>query len=92
MRDRGNQYVLGIFVGVFAYCLVVLPLVRGGTEGGYVPALAVAVGVFLALVGVGCLIYFIHHVASAIQASSIVALIAAETHRSIEHLFPEENR
>jgi uncharacterized membrane protein len=90
MRDRGNQYVLGMFVGVFSYCLVVLPHVRGGDEGGYVPALAVAFGVFLALVGVGCLIYFIHHVASAIQASSIVAVIAAETHRSIEQLFPEE--
>jgi uncharacterized membrane protein len=89
MRDRGNQTVLGVFVGIFAYCLVVLPMVRGGEEHGNVPALAVAVGVVLAMVGVGCLIYFIHHVATAIQASSIVAIIAAETHDAIEHLFPE---
>lgn len=90
MRDRGNQVVLGIFVGVFAYCLVVLPLVRGGEEDGFVPAIAVAFGVVLALVGVGCLIYFIHHVANAIQASSIVAVIAAETHHAIGELFPKD--
>ena len=88
MRDRGNQTVLGVFVGIFAYCLVVLPMVRGGEEDGYVPALAVAVGVILALVGVGCLIYFIHHVATAIQPSSIVAAIAAETHNAIDEMFP----
>jgi len=89
MRDRGNQYVLGVFVGIFAYCLVVLPLVRGGEEEGYVPALAVAFGVALALGGVGCLIFFIHHVANAIQASSIIAEIAEETHRAIDKLFPD---
>lgn len=90
MRDRGNQTVLGVFVGIFAYCLVVLPMVRGGEEHGNVPALAVAFGVVLAMVGVGCLIYFIHHVATAIQASSIVAVIAGETHSAIQHLFPEQ--
>lgn len=89
MRDRGNQSVLGVFVGIFAYCLVVLPMVRGGEEHGYVPALAVAFGVMLALVGVGCLIYFIHHVATSIQASSIVSAIADETHRAIGELFPD---
>lgn len=64
-------------------------MVRGGEEHAYVPALAVMVGVALALVGVGCLIYFIHHVATAIQASAIVAVIAGETHRAINKLFPE---
>ncbi len=88
MRDRGNQSVLGVFVGIFAYCLVVLPGIRGGEENGHVPAIAVAVGVALALVGVVYLIYFIHHVATSIQASSIVTTIAAETHHAISELFP----
>jgi len=38
MRDRLNQVVLGVFVGIFAYCLVVLRAIRGGDEGGFVPA------------------------------------------------------
>ena len=30
MADRPTQAVLGVFVGVFAYCLVVLRTIRGG--------------------------------------------------------------
>ncbi|HWL16564.1 MAG TPA: DUF2254 domain-containing protein [Opitutus sp.] len=89
MRDQGNQTVLGVFVGVFAYCLVVLPSIRGGDHASHVPALAVLVGVVLALCGVTCLIYFIHHVATAIQASAILTAVATETHAAISLLFPE---
>jgi uncharacterized membrane protein len=44
MRDRINQVVLGVFVGIFAYCLVVLRTIRGGDEGAFVPSLAVLAG------------------------------------------------
>lgn len=90
MRDRANQVVLGIFVGVFAFCLTLLPRIRGGDAHAFVPALAVACGVVYALVGVGCLIFFIHHVATSIQVSCIVADIAAETRRAADHVFPAE--
>jgi uncharacterized membrane protein len=90
MRDRANQAVLGTFVGIFTYCLVVLRTIRGGDEGSFIPSLAVAFGFVLALVGVGVLILFIHHVASSIQASQVISSIADETTRSIERLFPEE--
>ena len=30
MRDTINQVVLGVFLGIFAYCLVVLRTIRGG--------------------------------------------------------------
>ena len=49
--DRANQTVLGVFVGIFAYCLVVLRTTRGGDEGAFVPALSVLVAVALALSG-----------------------------------------
>jgi len=90
MRDRSNQLVLGVFVGVFAYCLVVLRTVRGGDEGAFVPSLAVLAAVVLALIGIGHLIYFIHHVASSIQASNVVAAAADETIAAIDRLFPVE--
>ncbi|MEO7598852.1 MAG: DUF2254 family protein, partial [Opitutus sp.] len=89
MRDRSNQWVLGVFVGAFAYCLTVLPRVRGGDEHAFVPALAVAGGVIYALVGVGCLIFFIHHVATSIQASCIVSDIAAECRTAVHAVFPD---
>jgi uncharacterized membrane protein len=90
MRDRANQVVLGLFVGVFAYCLVVLRTVRGGDEGRFVPSLAVFFSFALALVGVGALIFFIHHIATAIQASSIIAAVAEETLAAVDRLFPQE--
>jgi uncharacterized membrane protein len=89
MRDRANQWVLGIFVGAFAYCLTVLPQVRGGEEDGFIPALAVAFGVLYALAGVGCVIFFIHHTATSIQVSCIVSDIAAETRAVANQLFPD---
>lgn len=88
MRDRMNQVVLGVFLGVFAYCLVVLRTIRGGDEGAFVPSLAVLGGLVLAFVGTGFLIYFIHHIAMSIQASSIIASAAKETIAAVDHLFP----
>lgn len=90
MRDRVNQVVLGLFVGVFAYCLVVLRTIRGGDERAFVPSLAVLTGLSLAFVGIACLIYFIHHISMSIQASSIIAAVAQETNAAVDHLFPEE--
>jgi uncharacterized membrane protein len=89
MRDRMNQVVLGVFVGIFAYCLVVLRTIRGGDEGAFVPSLAVLGGLILAFVGIGYLIFFIHHISMSIQASSIIASAAAETVAAIDHLFPK---
>lgn len=89
MRDRVNQTVLGVFVGIFAYCLVVLRTIRGGDEGAFVPSLAVLGGLSLAFVGIGFLIYFIHHIALSIQAASIIAAVSAETIAAVEHLFPD---
>lgn len=90
MRDGTNQAVLGVFVGIFAYCLVVLRTIRGGDEGAFVPSLAVLGGLALAFIGIGFLIYFIHHISLSIQASSIIAAAAAETVAAVDHLFPDE--
>ena len=90
MRDRMNQVVLGVFVGIFAYCLVVLRTIRGGDEGAFVPSLAVLGGLVLAFVGIGYLIFFIHHISMSIQASSIIAAAAEATIAAVDHLFPKE--
>ena len=89
MSDRVTQVVLGIFSGIFTYCLIVLRTIRDANEGGFVPSLAVFFGVVLAIGGIGVLIFFIHHIASAIQASSIIASVADETMVTVDRLFPE---
>ena len=88
IRSRVTQFVLGTFAGIFAYCLIVLRSIRGNEAGAFVPALAVFLGFVLALGGVSALIFFIHHIASSIQASSIIATVANETMSAIDRLFP----
>ena len=90
MSDHATQVVLGIFAGIFTYSLIVLRTIRGGDEGGFVPSLSVAFSVVLAIGGIGTLIFFIHHIASSIQASSIIASVAKETLAAVDRLFPEE--
>ena len=88
MRDRVTQVVLGIFAGIFTYSLIVLRTIRGDAEGGFVPGLAVLFSVALAIGSIGALIFFIHHIASSIQASSIIATVANETMVAVDRLFP----
>ena len=90
MRSRVTQVVLGIFAGIFSYSLIVLRTIRGGDEGTFVPSLAVFFGFALALGGVGALMFFIHYIASSIQASNIIATVANETIHTIELIFPEK--
>ncbi len=89
MRDQINQVVLGVFVGIFTYCIVVLRTIRGGDDDSvFVPSIAVVTGVLLALVGIGFLIYFIHHIAVSIQASTIIGEVYDETIEVVDELFP----
>jgi len=68
----------------------VLRTIRDGDEEAFVPSLAVLGGLVLAFVGIGFLIYFIHHIAMSIQASSIIAAAAEETIAAMNRLFPTE--
>ncbi len=89
LRSRITQAVLGIFAGNFTYCLVVLRTIRDGNEM-FVPSVAVLIGVVLALAGVGILILFIHHIATSIQASSIICSVADETIEAIDRVYPDK--
>ncbi len=67
-----------------------LRTIRSNEEGGFVPSLAVSFGVMLAIGGIGVLIFFIHHIASSIQASNIIASVADETIGAVDRLFPRK--
>jgi len=89
MRDRGNQITLGTFIATFVYAMLVLRTVRGVHDAEFVPPMAMSVGILLVFLSVGVLIFFIHHVASSIQADSVVRSIAVETEDTIDRLFPD---
>jgi uncharacterized membrane protein len=88
LRDRQTQLSLGIFIATFVYAVLVLRTVNGLDEGLFVPAIATTVGVVLLLVSVGVFVAYIHHVATAIQVSSILHSIGAETRRLLERELP----
>jgi uncharacterized membrane protein len=90
VRDLGNQVVLGTFIATFVYCLLVLRTVRGTDGAEFVPYISVTLGVAFALADLGVLIYFIHHVATSIQAGQLIAAVAGELEQAIDEMFPEE--
>lgn len=86
-RNAGNQYALGAFVATFAYTLVVLRSVRAAEEGAaFVPQIAVTVGLMLAFVCIGVLVWFLHHVAASINVAEVVALVAGDLTAMVEAL------
>ncbi len=88
MKSRATQTTLGVFAGIFTYCLIVLRSIRGG-DTGFIPSGAVLFAFVLALAGVVVLIFFIHHIASSIQAVSIIASVAQETDAAVVRVFPQ---
>ncbi len=87
VRDRGTQWTLGIFLGTFAYCLAALPAARS-IPHPFAPVLTVLGAMLLALISVGWLLFFIHHISHAISVNHIVDRIARETEEVIDALMP----
>ena len=80
IRDRGSQLTLGTFVATFFYAM--LTLISIGSS--FVPHLSVTVALALTAIDLGVLIYFIHHIATAIQLPAVIASIAHELGRAID--------
>lgn len=85
VRDRGNQATLGVFIGTFLYCLVVLRTIRSAAEASadtagavreaFVPHIAMFGALALAVASIGVLIYFVHHVTDSIHINNAIARI-----------------
>ncbi|MDX1660835.1 MAG: DUF2254 domain-containing protein [Gemmatimonadota bacterium] len=89
MRDRINQIVLASFIATFLFSVLILREIRAGEEA-YVPAFSVTLAVVGVLISFGLFIFFIHHVATAIQASSIIQSAANDTRRQIAATFERD--
>jgi uncharacterized membrane protein len=87
VRDRTTQWTLGLFLGTFSYCMAALPAARA-LPVPFSPVAAVSGAMLLALLCVGWLVFFIHHISHAISVNYIVDRIAGETERVIDELMP----
>lgn len=85
-RDAGNQLALGVFLGTFVYALVVLRTVRSVDETPFVPHLGVTGALLLALLCVGTLIWFVHHVATGINVETVIDLVHGDLRDAVARL------
>lgn len=90
MQDIGNQIVLGTFIGTFIYCLLILRTIRGEDYSPFVPQMSVTVGVGLAVLSTGVLVYFIHHASTSIQVAQVMSNVADDLDRAIDRIYPEQ--
>ena len=86
--DVGVQVVLGTFISTFLYALLVLRVIRASVDGEptFVPVISVTTAVVMALLSVGVLVYFVQHIASIIQSSTIVERAQKDTLKSLSRL------
>ena len=89
VRDRGTQWTLGIFLGTFCYCMAALPAARS-LPHPFAPVATVTGAMTLAVLCVGWLLFFIHHISQAISVNHIVDRIARETEEVIDELMPHD--
>lgn len=85
--DRGIQLALGVFVGTALYCLMVLWMV-GQIDETAVPRLATLGAVVLAVVSLGVLIFFVHHISILVQAPHVVTSVSRELEAVIREYCP----
>ena len=89
IRDRVTQVVLGTFFAAFLYCLFVLRTIRRTDGSEFVPHISVTIGVLFAVAGLAVLIFFVHHMATSIQADTLIARVSDELTSTINRLYPE---
>ena len=74
-RDPFNKRVMGVVIGTFTYCLVVLRAVRSPLEDGgsaVIPSVSIAVAVLLGITTLLAIVGFINHAAHSMDISKIL--------------------
>ncbi len=90
-RDRVTQWTLGIFLGTFLYCMAALPAAHT-LPNPFAPVVTVMGAIVLAIMCVGLLLFFIHHITQAISVNHIVDRIASETEVVVDEVMPLPRR
>lgn len=89
MNDSSTQTVLGTFVAIFLYCLVLVRVTDNFAQGAYLPGLALGGAMLLTFISIFVLIYFIHHIATNLQADNIIDKVYDTLQENIRHIFSE---
>ena len=90
MEDISTQVVLGVFVSLFVYCLILTRMTDNFAEQLFLPGLAITGAALMTLFGILLLIYFIHHVALNLQSDHIIDNVYLELQHSTRKIFEQQ--
>jgi uncharacterized membrane protein len=91
-RDPFNKRVMGLVIGTFTYCLVVLRAVRSSLESegdGIVPSVSILLAVVLGIASILAIVAFINHAAHSMDISKILHRVTREALEQARQGWPE---
>ncbi len=91
-RDPFNKRVMGLVIGTFTYCLVVLRAVRGSLEDAsdaVIPSVSILLAVALGIASILSIIAFINHGAHSMDVSKILHRVTNEVLSQANTAWPE---
>jgi uncharacterized membrane protein len=78
LGDRTTQFVLGMFVGTFVYCIAAATSIQPVEIESDAPQITASVGLLLMMATFGTLILLVQHISIMLQAPNIAAAAGAE--------------
>ncbi|MCB1098698.1 MAG: DUF2254 domain-containing protein [Verrucomicrobiae bacterium] len=88
IRALPNQLALGVQLGTFVMCLIVLRSVRDFGEGSFIPHISAFIAFIATVSSLAVFIFFIHHISTSLEAERVVGSVYHELDESIDRLFP----
>ncbi len=91
-RDPFNKRVMGLVIGTFTYCLVVLRAVRSAVEDtgdAIVPSISILLAVVLGIASILAIVAFINHAAHSMDVSNILRRVTKEVLAQASSAWPE---
>ena len=93
LRDPFTKQIMGVVIGTFTYCLIVLRAVRGPLEEGgepVIPSISVGFALLLGVLSILGIVAFINHSAHSMDVSRILARATEEGVAAARRLWDEE--
>ena len=90
LGDRTAQFVLGMFVGTFVYCMAATLSIPPPDVAIASPQLTATVGLYLMLATFTTLILLVQHISTMLQAPNIAASAGAELRDVVDAEMPNE--
>lgn len=91
-RDPFNKRVMGLVIGTFTYCLVVLRAVRSPLQASgdpVVPSISILLAVVLGIASILAIVAFINHAAHSMDVSKILHRVTGEALVQADKAWPE---